>query len=86
MNKLVYKLTIYDSYLLLPSKLSALALSFGLPGKKKFKHEDSNTAVLHKDTAFKQKLLEYNKHDVFLLYEILRLFNDSIYELFKMNI
>lgn len=84
-RKLVFRLTIYDSYLILPSALNDLAHSFNLPLKLEFKHDESNTADLS-DIKFRQKLLQYNKHDCFLLYEIIRLFNESMFELFEVEI
>jgi hypothetical protein len=80
-----FKITIYDSFLLLPKSLSKLALSFGLDSKLDFDVLSSDTANLT-DIGFKEKLLEYNKYDCKLLYDILIKFQAEIASLFKISI
>jgi hypothetical protein len=80
-----FKLTIYDSLLLLPNSLSKLAKAFNVLGKVSFDVTNNDTALLT-DPIFRSNLLEYNKQDCKVLYDVMVAFNQSIDNLFKMSI
>jgi hypothetical protein len=78
----------HDSLLLLPASLNKLAESFGTESKKDFdiNRLNSVTSYTLRDPLFKNELLEYNKKDCKVLFDILSIFADQIYSLFKLNI
>jgi hypothetical protein len=80
-----FNISIYDSYLLLPSSLRTLSEAFGVEGKLSFDVLDNDTALLT-DPSFKSNLLEYNKQDCKTLYDVMVAFNSNFNDLFKMSI
>jgi hypothetical protein len=80
-----FSITFYDSYLLLPTSLNKLARSFGLETKLEFDVLLNDSADLT-DIGFKEKLLEYNKYDCKLLYDIITNFRIEIINLFGVDI
>jgi DNA polymerase elongation subunit (family B) len=80
-----FSLTFYDSYLILPNSLSRLAKAFNLLGKLSFDVAKNDVADL-KDLEFMKELLEYNKQDCKLLYDIIISFNNLFIEMFKLSI
>lgn len=79
------KFNFYDSYLLLPVSLNKLAKSFLNSSKLDFDTSTNDTADLN-DINFRNKLLEYNKQDCKVLYDIIIKFNNDIKELFDLDI
>ena len=80
-----FSITFYDSYLLLPTSLNKLAKSFGLETKIAFDVLSNDTTPLT-DISFKEKLLEYNKYDCKLLYDVITNFRLEIINLFGVDI
>jgi DNA polymerase type B, organellar and viral len=80
-----FSITFYDSYLILPTSLNKLAKSFGLETKLNFDVLSNDNADLT-DIDFKYKLLEYNKYDCKLLYDIITNFRIEIINLFGVDI
>lgn len=80
-----FTLTFYDSILLLPSSLSKLSKAFNVESKLPFNLEDNDTADLS-DPNFRSRLLEYNKQDCKVLYDVIKAFNLNFIKLFKMGI
>ena len=78
----------YDSLLLLPASLNKLADSFGTDNKLSFDINRLNSVNSYtlKDPLFKQELLDYNKKDCKVLFDILAVFTKQIFDLFKLNI
>lgn len=78
----------HDSLLLLPASLNKLADSFGTESKTDFdiNRLNSVTSYTIRDPLFNNELLEYNKKDCKVLFDILSIFADQIYSLFKLNI
>lgn len=80
----VFNLTIYNSLLLLPQSLSKLAKAFGVSGKLDFDVFENDNADLF-NTDFREKLLEYNKQDCKVLYDVILAFNNIFKDLFKLS-
>jgi hypothetical protein len=80
-----FNISIYDSYLLLPSALNKLGEAFGVGGKISHEVMIHDTADLT-DPSFKSNLLTYNKQDCKLLYDVMVAFNKNTHDLFKMSI
>jgi len=80
-----FKLTIYDSLLILPQSLKDLSKAFKVEGKLNFNVLDNDTADLN-DPNFKSKLLDYNKQDCKALYDVLVTFNNNFEHMFNINI
>jgi len=79
-----YILYIKDSYLLLPAKLESLAKTFGTDQQKLgFDHTKINGSNL---LEFKNEAIHYCNADCIALFQVLQIFNDEIYRLFKINI
>ena len=72
-----------DSLLILPASLASLGKSFGhLKTEFDFGTLKDNQSLLD----CKDKLLEYNLNDCIVLYNILKSFNEEIFNLFSLNI
>jgi hypothetical protein len=80
-----FKITLYDSYLLLPHKLSTLAKAFNVSDKLEYNIHNNDTASLF-DPTFKSKLLEYNNQDCKVLYDVMIAFNKTSDRIFKLSI
>jgi hypothetical protein len=80
-----FEISIYDSYLLLPNSLSKLSRAFGVEGKISFNVLNNDTIDLN-DPIFRSNLLEYNKQDCKVLYDVLTAFNNNFKDLFNMSI
>ena len=80
-----FEISIYDSYLLLPNKLSILAKAFNVTGKLSFNVLNNDTADLN-DRLFRTNLLTYNQQDCKVLYDVIVAFNNNFNDLFNMSI
>jgi DNA polymerase type B, organellar and viral/RNase_H superfamily len=79
-----YKIYIKDSLLLLPHKLKDLAVTFGAQQQKlDFDHTKINSSNL---LEFKDESIKYCIADCVALFQLLQIFNQEIYNLFKINI
>jgi DNA polymerase type B, organellar and viral len=72
-----FSITLYDSYLILPTSLNKVAKSFGFNIKMEFDIHQNDNADLS-DNNFRDRLLEYNKYDCYLLFKIMKRFRISI--------
>lgn len=78
-------ITFKDSYALLPYSLSSLCKSFKTEHSKKEIDIDKLKKIDKIIDNF-EEIIEYNIYDVISLYEILIIFNEQIFKLFKLNI
>jgi len=91
-NTKTCKLTLNDSYLMLPSSLRKLAVSFGVENKGEFNFTLLDTPEYKKELKNKvigpigRQLIEYNKLDCLVLKKILKKFAIEVKEMFKLNI
>lgn len=83
-NKCDIKIKFNDSLLLLPASLEKLGKAFGGALKGDFDHTRSSKCTSYQDfEAIRTELLEYNKLDCLVLYQVLTVFGKLIFELFS---
>jgi DNA polymerase elongation subunit (family B) len=77
----------HDSLLLLPSSLEKLAKNFGVESKGSFDFKKINQATTNDQlNLIRDKLLDYNKQDCLVLYQVMKEFAVNIFHLYSLNI
>lgn len=76
----------YDSLLIVPGSLSNLAKNFGVTNKGEFDISKYTNISIRNLFNIRSELLNYNKRDCKVLYEILLKFAFGIHEQYKINI
>jgi len=85
-KRTVFKITMYDSLLILPASLSKLAKSFGIEqGKMDWDVSTHDTADLN-DPIFREGLLNYNMIDCKVLHDVIYKFYTECLNEFKIDI
>jgi hypothetical protein len=82
-----YQIHFNDSLLLLPGSLDKLAKQFKVGNKLSFDLTENNLNMnTINNKQIKNELMEYNKNDCIILYNILDKFAEEIFDLFSLNI
>jgi len=77
----------HDSLLLLPSSLAKLAFNFGVENKGSFNFSKINNATNNKKlNMLREELLDYNKQDCLVLYQVMAKFAKQIFNLYSLNL
>jgi len=77
----------HDSLMLLTSSLEKLAINFGVESKGSFDFNILNESKTNKQLSIiKNELIEYNKQDCLVLYQVMQKFAENIYHLYSLNI
>jgi hypothetical protein len=84
-NDIKTKISFRDSYLLLPVSLTNLAKSFNLPGKIKYDIKLNDNLDVNNELDM-STLVEYNKQDCKVLFDVINSFGTIIKDYFKIDI